>query len=158
MVRCNQHDSISISNDESTHIVEAPDEDVWSYGVSPSKSLSASKRRLSVEDIKGIDLDELTTCLESLDGDDLRKVYDIFSKFDTRDMSIMEWKDEIWFDIFGLEHNLVWQLWDFCQTLKMRDDELKSGTTPVLLHDNEDQANPSTTTTAAAALATHLRT
>ncbi|KAJ8662943.1 hypothetical protein O0I10_001119 [Lichtheimia ornata] len=141
-----------------TLIVEAPDEDVWSYGTSPGKKLSTSKRRVSVEDIKGIDLDELTTCLESLDGDDLRQVYDIFSKFDTRDMSIMEWKDEIWFDIFGLEHNLVWQLWDFCQMLKMRDDESKSGTTAVLLHDNEDQqANPSTTTTPAA-LAPHLRT
>lgn len=41
---------------------------------------------------QGIDLEELTTCLESLDGDDLRSVYDIFSKFDTRDMSIVELK------------------------------------------------------------------
>ncbi|KAI7885548.1 hypothetical protein K492DRAFT_190936 [Lichtheimia hyalospora FSU 10163] len=110
-----------------TLAIEAPDEQIWSLGILPSNNdqhsgSSTSKRRISVEDVKGIDLDELTTCLESLDSDDLRKVYDIFSKFDTRDMDIVELKDEIWFDIFGLEYNLVWQLWDFCQMIKMRDE------------------------------------
>ncbi|CDS13344.1 hypothetical protein LRAMOSA05522 [Lichtheimia ramosa] len=125
--------------------VEAPDEQVWSFGITPtipsrpSKSLFTSKSRVSVEDIKGIDLEELTTCLESLDGNDLRSVYDIFSKFDTRDMSIVELKDEIWFDIFGLEHNLVWQLWDFCQMLKLRN------ASPGKDNDNDIQVTPSTT-------------
>ncbi|KAI9333642.1 yeats family-domain-containing protein [Pilaira anomala] len=67
---------------------------------------------------EGIDIPKLATCLESLNDENLRKVYNLLLQYDTKHMNIIETKDQVIFDLYSLGNSLLRKLWEFKSTLE----------------------------------------